>query len=550
MNSRDGRGPAASNPQRQPGPSRQPGPQRGSGPSRGPGPNRGPGGPQQPNSAPRRDFRRGPDRGPAQSQSQPRPAAPAPAPPPPPPPKPPAPPRELGWLPDCVFTGDKFETGLAFFADAAGRISRFSREPADLEMAKRLPGQAALPGLVNTHSHAWHRVLRGRLELKARAGADALGNTRELTARALTRLTDEDLYDAAKQSFMEMLLAGITTVGECHFLHHSADATPLAEPGALTHAVLRAARDVGIRIALLHGVALRGGFGQPPGTGTPRTLSASVDAFTRATDLLQTYVEKNFPGDDVWLGLAPHSLGAVPLDALKVLAAYAHTKRFRLHLALGETAAERDACLAEYGRSPAALLAEHGLLDKRFTALHGTHLSDDDIRTLGAARVTICACPASELASGEGVFPTAKFLAAGVSLALGTDSQLQTNVLDDARLLEFQLRADRQRPSALPADLAAPFFQAATVTGARSLGAPGGSLEVGRPADFFTVNLYDPSIVGASPEGLLGAIVFASNPRAIREVWVGGSQRVSGWKHPLQSSIVGRFADLQKKLWA
>jgi formimidoylglutamate deiminase len=159
----------------------------------------------------------------------------------------------------------------------------------------------------------------------ARAGADALGNTRELTARALTRLTDEDLYDAAKQSFMEMLLAGITTVGECHFLHHSADATPLAEPGALTHAVLRAARDVGIRIALLHGVALRGGFGQPPGTGTPRTLSASVDAFTRATDLLQTYVEKNFPGDDVWLGLAPHSLGAVPLDALKVLAAYAHT---------------------------------------------------------------------------------------------------------------------------------------------------------------------------------------------------------------------------------
>jgi formimidoylglutamate deiminase len=240
----------------------------------------------------------------------------------------------------------------------------------------------------------------------------------------------------------------------------------------------------------------------------------------------------------------------VPLDALKALATYAHAKRFRLHLALGETAGERDACLAEYGRSPAALLADHGLLDKRFTALHGTHLSDDDIRILGAARVTVCASPASELASGEGVFSTAKFLAAGAALALGTDRQHQTNVLDDARLLEFQLRADRQRPAAVPADLAALFFQAATVTGARSLGAPGGSLEVGRPADFFTVNLYDPSIVGASPEGLLGAVVFASNPRAIREVWVGGSQRVSGWKHPLQSSVVGRFADLQKKLWA
>jgi formimidoylglutamate deiminase len=261
-------------------------------------------------------------------------------------------------------------------------------------------------------------------------------------------------------------------------------------------------------------------------------------------------VEKNFPGDDVWVGVAPHSLGAVPIDALKAIAAYAHAKRCRVHLQLGETAAEHAACVAEYGRSPAALLAEHGLLDKRFTAIHGAHLSDDDIRALGAARVTVCACPASELAAGEGAFPTTKFLAAGVALALGTDGQQQTNLLDDARLLEFQLRGDRKRPGAFPTDLGAAFFQAATVTGARSLGAPGGALEVGRPADFFTVNIYDPSIVGASPEGLLGAVVFASNPRAIREVWVGARQRVSGWKHPLQSPVVGRFADLQKKLWS
>ncbi|MCX6953180.1 MAG: amidohydrolase family protein [Verrucomicrobia bacterium] len=452
-------------------------------------------------------------------------------------------------MPDCVYTGDKFEAGLAFFADAAGRITRFSREPADLEMAKRLPGQAALPGLVNTHSHAWHRVFRGRLELKPRADRDALGNAREAHDRIAARLTDEDVYDAAREAFMEMLVAGITTVGDCHFLHHAPDGTPLPEPGGMAHAVLRAAQDVGIRIALLHGAAFRSGFGAPAGTAPTRTLAASVEAFTRSTDLLLAHVEKNFPGDDVWVGVAPHSLAAVPIDALKAIAAYAHAKRFRLHLALGETAAEHAACVAEYGRSPAALLADHGLLDKRFTALHGTHLSDDDLRVLGAARVTLCACPAAELAAGEGALPLAKALAAGLSLALGTDNQQQTNLLADARLLEFQLRGERARPAALAADLAVPFFAAATVTGARALGAPGGALEVGRPADFFTVNLYDPSLVGASPEGLLGALVFASEPRAIREVWVGARQRVSGWKHPLQSTVVGRFADLQKKLW-
>ena len=533
-NSRDRRGPAASGPSRSPAPGRGPGPDRGpsrpaSGPSRGPGPG--------PNQGPGRDR----DRAPTPA----RPAAPAPA----AAPKIPVAPRELGWLPDCVYTGDKFESGLAFFADAAGRITRFSREAADLEMAKRLPGQAALPGLVNTHSHAWQRVFRGRVDLKPRADRDSLGNWREAYDQVVAKLTDEDVYDAAREAFMEMLLAGITTVGECHFLHHQPDGTPLPEAGGMAHAVLRAAHDVGIRIALLNGATLRAGFGQPVGSAAPRVRSASVEAFIRSTDLLFSHVEKNFPGDDVWVGVAPHSLGAVPIDALKAIAAYAHAKRCRVHLQLGETAAEHAACVAEYGRSPAALLAEHGLLDKRFTAVHGAHLSDDDIRALGAARVTLCACPAGELAGGEGAFPTAKFLAAGVALALGTDSQMQTNLLEDARLLEFQVHGERKRPAAFAADLATPFFQAATVTGARSLGAPGGALEVGRPADFFTVNLYDPSIVGASAEGLLGAVVFGSNPRAIREVWVGARQRVSGWKHPLQSPVVGRFADVQKKLW-
>ncbi len=458
-------------------------------------------------------------------------------------------PKELGWLPDCVYTGEKFESGLAFFADATGRITRFSREAADLEMAKRLPGQAALPGLVNTHSHAWARIFRGRVLLKAQAGAEQVGNLRELTERALAKLSDEDVYDAAREAFMEMLLAGITTVGECHFLHHAPDGTPWAEPGGITHAVLRAAHDVGIRIALLHGAVLRGGFKQPVGSGAARSGFASVEAYARATDALAAWVEKNLPGDDVWVGVAPHSLGAVPLDALKGIAAYAHTKKFRLQLALGETAGEREACVAEYGRTPVALLAEHGIFDKRFTAAHGTHLSDEDIRALGAARVTMASCPASELAAGEGAVPVAKLLAAGVPLALGTDGQLQVNLFEDARLLEYQLRAERQRPTALAVDLAAPLFHAATVSGARSLGAPGGALEVGRPADFFTVNLFDPALAGCAPEALLGAVVYGSSPRAVREVWVGARQRVSGWKHPLQSAVVGRFAELQKKLW-
>ncbi len=351
-------------------------------------------------------------------------------------------------------------------------------------------------------------------------------------------------------AFLEMLLSGITCVGESHFLQHQPDGSPWAEPNLVAREILRAAHDVGVRIALLNGAVARADFRQPLGSGPARMLTATADQFVRETEKLRDFIEKNHPGDEAWIGVAPHSLGAVPIEYLKTIAAYARAKRLRLHLHLGAEANEHAGCVSEYGRSPAAVLAENGLLDKRFVALHGTHLTDDDIRILGTARVTVCACPASELHHGDGGFSISKLLAAGGTIAVGTDGNTQTNLWDDLRLLEFQVRTEKQRGVALPGDFASSLFHAATVSGARSLGAPGGAIEVGRPADFFTVNVFDPSLVGAAPDQLLNAVVFAGSPRAIREVWVGARQRVGQWRHPAQSSVIARFGDLQKRLWA
>ncbi len=457
-------------------------------------------------------------------------------------------PKEIGWLPDCVYTGEKFETGMAFFADGTGRIVRFSREPADLAAAKRLPGQAALPGLVNTHAESWQRVLRGRFETRLRTDRDTVGNWREAHERALGALGAEDIYDAAKMAFIEMLIAGITCVGECHFLHRQADGTPWPEPLAAAKAILRAAHDTGIRIALLNGAWGRADFRQPAGSGPARSMIASAEAFVRETEALRDYIEKNHPGDEAWIGVAARSLGAVPLEYLKAVATYVRAKRLRLHLRLGETATEREACVAEYGRTPAVLLAEHGLLDKRFTAVHGGCLGEEDIRALGAAHAVVCACPASEWAQMAGGVPAGKLLAAGATLALGTGDAQQINLLEDARLVDANLRASRER-AALDGDAATALFHLATVAGARSLGAPGGALEVGRPADFFTVNVYDPSIAGAAPETLLSAVTLAVSPRAIREVWVGARARVTQWRHPAQSGATTRFTEMQKRIW-
>lgn len=449
---------------------------------------------------------------------------------------------EIGWLPDFVFTNGKFEAGLAFFADGLGRITRFSREPADLSAARRLAGQAVLPGLVNAHSTAWHRLLRGRGGLRARNGADPLAGWREAHDAALAKLSPEGIFETARMAFTEMALSGVTCVGEFLDVHFQPDGGDYAEGDEIARHVLRAAHEVGIRIALFNVATLRAGYRQPLGSGAPRRTFATVEAYVQRTEALRKHIEADYAADEVWLGVAPESLAAVPLAAFKEIAAYAHSRRVRLHTRAATQRSDTAACVDEFGRTPIALLAEHGVVDKRFTAIHAVDLTDDEIKALGTARATVCSCPTTEADFAFGFPPVAKLLDAGAGVALGSGSQTQIDLLKEARLLELAQRsAQRQRPAI--GDGTTALLQAATVAGARSLGATGGALEVGRPADFFTVNIYEPSIAGADEESLLANVLFSLERRAIREVWVGARQRIVNGRHPNQGVIVGRFVD-------
>ena len=446
-------------------------------------------------------------------------------------------PSEVGWLPDLVYAGGHFESGMAFFADSLGRITRFSREPADLSSARRLAGQAALPGLVNSHSHAFHRVVRGRRF--DRGSPDPI-------QVAAARLDGGDVFDTARQVFMEMLLAGVTCVGEFHYLHHGPDGTAWPEPNLLGQEIVRAAREVGIRIALLQGAQFRSGCGAPTGTATPRCGFADVDHFLGATEALRTFVEANHPADEAWIGVAPYDFATVPLDALKAIGTYAHERRFRLHLHVSGPEIEGEAGAGEYGRKPLSSLAEHGLLDKRFTAVAAAGLSDDECALVGNARATVCLCPPGDLGTGYGISMWEAPAAAGVGIALGTDSHARVNLLTEA----WRIAGGRITGGTLSAaESSAALFHAATVGGARSLGTAGGALEVGRPADFFTVNLYDPALAGADADSLLSNLLLAGERRPVREVWIGARQRVANGRHALHGPIIGRFVDVQRRLW-
>lgn len=463
----------------------------------------------------------------------------------------------IAFVPDMLYTSGRFARDLALVCDSTGRIIRIipSAQLHD-EKRIRLANRAMLPGMVNAHSHAFQRVLRGRTEYRS-GDRDSFWTWRELMYSVATRLTPEDVYDASRMAFLEMALSGITGVGEFHYLHQSPDGTPYDDPNLLAKEVIRAAGDVGLRIALLRVAYARSGFNVEANPKQARFIESDPHTYLKNLEHLQ---ESAGVSQTAWVGSAPHSARAVPLDYLREVIGYANDRSLKVHMHVAEQPAEVSACVEEYGRTPVALLESEGLLSDRFTAVHAIHVTPKAIPSFAKTGALVCACPTTERNLGDGVVPADEYLKHGVAICLGTDSHAQIDLFEDARELEYHLRLqkleravlDRQsQVSSLKSQgLAARLFDCATINGARSIGATSGSLEAGKPADFFTIDLHDPAIAGSSENDLLASIVFSASRAAVREVVVSGKPIVSEGQHLIQEEVVERFADLQRRLWS
>ena len=433
------------------------------------------------------------------------------------------------WLPDLIYLDGRFESGRAIVCDDAGNIVRIAASE-EVPDAIRLSGRALLPGMVNAHSHAFQRVIRGRTEHRSEHSTDSFWTWREQMYAAANRLEPEEIYDVSRRAFLEMALTGITAVGEFHYIHHQRDGSPYSDPNLLEREVIRAARDVGIRIALLRVAYARAGYQTEPNPLQIRFIEQTPDVYLKHLEQLLGAPELS--DGTAWVGVAPHSVRAVPLDYLKTIVTFANERALPVHMHVAEQPAEVSACIEEYGRSPVALLETEGLLSKRFTAVHAIHVTPKAIASLARAGAFVCACPTTERNLGDGVVPVDAYLDAGVRISLGSDSQIQIDLLEDARELEYHLRLQKMQRNVLSPELARKLFDCATINGAVSIGLQGGGkIEVGSPADFFTVDLEDLSIAGADPDSLLTNIVFSLSRTAVRDVVVGGKQIISHGLH-------------------
>ncbi|NYF80069.1 formimidoylglutamate deiminase [Granulicella arctica] len=454
------------------------------------------------------------------------------------------------YCPELIYLNGTFVTDKGLLVDDSGRIERITdKHESGIANIVDLPGRALLPGFVNAHSHSFQRLIRGKSESRIVSGRD-FWSWRGTMYHAAAQLDPKEVYDIARMVFLEMLLAGTTTVGEFHYLHTDPTGCAYDDPNLLSKQVIAAAQSVGLRIVLLRTAYLRSGFALPRDPGQTRFFESTREFLNNMAELVSQYPATS---NEVRFGVAPHSIRAVPLDDLAELTAWANAKQLPLHMHVAEQVAENEACVREYGCTPVELLSRNRILSRSFTAVHSIHILPDEIQELAQAGTMICSCPTTERNLGDGFFAADQIMAAGIRVALGSDSQAQIDPLEDARELDYHLRLRDQQRAILDLieerSIAERLFSCATFNGAQALSVPTGQFVPGSLADAFTVDLTDLSIAGHSPEDLLSILVFSLNKTAIRDVIVNGKLKIRDQKHSLQAEIVARYQEVHRRVW-
>ncbi len=417
---------------------------------------------------------------------------------------------EQAWLPAGLAAGVRVRTEGA-------SIGSVEAAPVPAATDHRLAG-LVLPGFANAHSHAFHRALRGRTH--DRGGT--FWTWRQAMYAVAARLDPDSLLELARAAYAEMALAGVACVGEFHYLHHGPGGRRYGDRNAMSQALIRAAADAGVRLTLLDACYLAGGLeagGHLPLDAVQAQFSDG-DVASWAARVLDLPERAGLR-----VGAAVHSVRAVPAPQLREMAEAAAGRP--LHIHLSEQPRENEACQAFYGASPTALLAASNLLGPRSTAVHATHLSEQDVRLLGDSGTSICACPSTEADLADGIGPFRRLHEAGAPLCLGTDQHALTDPLGEARTLESTERlATGQRGRFPPAAL----VEALTAAGHAALGWPdAGRIAPGQRADLVAVALDTPRTAGIDP----AQVVMAAGAADVSDVVVDGRVIVTGGRHVL-----------------
>ncbi len=405
---------------------------------------------------------------------------------------------------------------------ANGLITEIESDVAPSANDSRISG-VVIPGFVNAHSHAFHRALRGRTH----SGLGDFWAWRTLMYQVANRLTPENYLALATAVFSEMALAGITHVGEFHYVHHQQNGKQYDDPNEMGKVVIEAAHRAGIRLTLLDVAYLHGGLnGEKLSDEQQRFCDLSIEQWLKRVEDLGT-------GNEMYsIGLAPHSVRAVHQAELEQISKHRNNRVVHIHVS--EQPAENSACIKATGRTPTQLLSDANLLGSFTTAVHATHLTSEDISLLGESKTTACFCPTTERDLADGIGPSNQLVAAGASLSLGSDSHAVIDMFEESRAVEMNQRLITNKRGV---HRSSELLNAATVNGANSLGRNSYGLVVGAAADFIAVSTASVRLASFDPKNGAAHLVHSATSADVRDVWVGGEQIVADHIHRQHPNI-------------
>ncbi|HET7667795.1 MAG TPA: formimidoylglutamate deiminase [Mycobacterium sp.] len=444
------------------------------------------------------------------------------------------------WWCERAWLGEGAVADGVLFTVTDGRITAVDTDAGAQAGSRRLRG-LVIPGLANAHSHAFHRALRARTQ----RDRGSFWTWRDLMYRAAERLNPDRYRRLTRAVYAEMVLAGITSVGEFHYVHHEVGGTRYAEPNAMGHAVIDGASGAGIRLTLLDTCYLSSGPDGAPLAGPQQRFGDGTgDGWAERVEGLR---QEMGPRPSVVVGAALHSIRGVPVEHIPVVVEWAGQHGVPLHVHSSEQTREVEQCLAVHGRTPTAVLRDVGALGPRTTAVHATHLTADDIADLDQTSTGVCFCPTTERDLGDGIGPAPALLAGRGLFSLGSDSHAVIDLFEEARAVELNERLASRTRGTIAADR---LLRAATHDGHRALGWPdAGELVVGARADFVAVQMD--SIRTAGGGATVENAVFCAAAPDVTDVVIDGRALVVDRKHvtvpDVEAELASAISDLMEE---
>lgn len=441
-----------------------------------------------------------------------------------------------GWY------GHTWQSDLSLAVDGDGHLASAARDGTGEAL-----GRWVLPGMPNLHSHAFQRAMAGLAERRG-PGNDSFWTWREAMYRFAAALDPESLQAIAAQLYVEMLKAGYTQVCEFHYVHHQGDGTPYAQREAMSLALIEAAKEAGIALTLLPVLYMTGGFdGRALNERQRRFGHTEVSDYVRLLEALRAH-----ESPDLRVGIALHSLRAVPEVAMRTLLATGAAQTGPIHIHIAEQLGEVQDCLAVRGARPVEWLLDHAAVDARWCLVHATHLTGHETSRLARSGAVAGLCPTTEANLGDGLFPLADYLDAGGTLGIGSDSHISVSPVEELRWLEYGQRlVTRHRNIAARGEgesVGETLWTAALRGGAQAAGLPIGALQAGQRADLLVLDDDAPLLAARDAASAMDSFLFAGNAPLVRHVMCGGRWVVRDFRHCDEERIGKRYRQVVERL--